>query len=76
MQADGSVVVSDLGVFYSLTNAVYGGLLVAHLYSTQPTHSLYAFRLPLMFRNVTKTIHATTERSSEERTVKDTHHPC
>ena len=43
------------------------------LLNTINTSALYAFRLPLMFRSVTKTTRATTERDSGAPTVRYTH---
>ena len=80
MQADGSVVALGLVVVVghllarSLTNVVHGGLLVAHLYSTQSTH--FPVRLPTTTRlaNCYENDSRHYRTWSGERAVRDTHH--
>ena len=79
MLADGSVVVSELAVVVfvlalSLAHQCCTWRFLGRTPISSTISTLYAFRLPLMFRSVTKTARATKECRSGERTVIDTHH--
>ena len=78
MQAESSVVVSKLAiVVLVLARSPMLDMVVSWslTYIQHNQHTpLHAFPLPLMFRSVTRTTRVTTDRGSEERTVRDTYH--